>query len=186
MKRNLKKMFAQKAGTLMIDEELQNDELMIKLRKWKQAKKKLEAEKLDAEIQQAQPDMQDNEIKVMILKLIQTEKLIKQIYKKKKKDLLKKPKRRDGRKRTDKRAGEDVSQSGHRSAMRSRLGPNASVRVADDTASASGAGARKVRKSVDFGGGDNRSDVSGPSRGAGSGLSRPELQIGGLSDHSGQ
>jgi len=170
MKRNLKKMFAQKAGTLMIDEELQNDELMIKLRKWKQAKKKLEAEKLDAEIQQAQPDMQDNEIKVMILKLIQTEK----------------PKRRDGRKRTDKRAGEDVSQSGHRSAMRSRLGPNASVRVADDTASASGAGARKVRKSVDFGGGDNRSDVSGPSRGAGSGLSRPELQIGGLSDHSGQ
>ena len=57
MKRSLKKMFAQRVGTLMIDEELQNDELMIKLRKWKQAKKKLEAEKLDAEIQEAQPDM---------------------------------------------------------------------------------------------------------------------------------
>ena len=63
MKRNLKKMFAQKAGTLMIDEELQNDELMIKLRKWKQAKKKLEAEKkaeqlatarLETELHQAQ------------------------------------------------------------------------------------------------------------------------------------
>merc|ERR1711936_54831 len=108
--------------------------------------------------------------------------LIKQIYKKKKKDLVRKPKRRDGRKRTDKRAGEDVSQSGHRSAMRSRLGPNASVRHHDDTASASAAGARKVGKSVDFAG-DNRSDVSSV-RGGASGHSRPDLQIGELSNQS--
>ena len=163
---------------------MESDELMIKLRKWKQAKRKLEAEKLDAEIQEAQPDMQENEIKVMILKLIQTEKMIKSIYKKKKRDLLKKPKRRDGKKRTDKRGGDDVSQS-HSRAMRSRLGPNASARVHDDTTSA--AGARKVRQSVDFAA-DNRSDVSGSVRGGGSQLSRPELQIGGLSEqsHSGQ
>jgi len=50
MKRNLKKMFAQKQGTLMIDEDMGSDKLMIKLRKWKQAKKDLEREKLDAEI----------------------------------------------------------------------------------------------------------------------------------------
>ena len=80
---------------------------------------------------------------MMILKLIQTEKMIKSIYKKKKKDLLKKPKKRDGRKRTDKRLGEDVSQSGHSRAMRSRLGPNASARINDDKTSP--ANVKKVR-----------------------------------------
>lgn len=83
MQTNLKKMLMKK-GTLMLDETNENSELMRKLRAWKVAKKNLENEKLKAQLEQCTPDMDDNEIKIMILKLIQTEKLLKQIYKKKK------------------------------------------------------------------------------------------------------
>lgn len=64
--------------------------------------------------------MDDNEIKIMILKLIQTEKLLKQIFKKKKKELHKKNKK--GKVHREKKRGDDVSQAGNRSVMRSRLG----------------------------------------------------------------
>jgi len=58
--------------------------------------------------------MDDNEIKIMILKLIQTEKLLKQIYKKKNKEQ-KKKQRKGGRSKAKHHERGDVSQIGARS-----------------------------------------------------------------------
>lgn len=89
LKKNLKAMF-QRKGTILLKEDNENSELMTKLRAWKMAKKNLEREKLNQQLEECKPNMEDSEIKVMILKLMQTEKLLKQIFSKKKRDQKKK------------------------------------------------------------------------------------------------
>lgn len=190
-KKNLRKMF-QKKGTLMIQEESENSELMKKLRKWKMDKKKLEQEKFDAQLEECEPDMNENEIKIMILKLITIEKYLKQIGTKKRKDASKKQKKQ-------KKGGRDggVSQvGGNRSALKNKLGASGQPRREDDNLSVSAMGdqsrgGRRNKKHRDSIQGlpDNSSAESGSVRGGGqsqmSVMSRPGLQIGHLSEHSG-
>ena len=70
MTKGLRGMF-KKAGTLILEDN-ENSELMRKLRAWKVAKKNLENEKLRSHLEEASPDMDEAEIRVMVLKLKQT------------------------------------------------------------------------------------------------------------------
>lgn len=72
-------------GTLLIREDNDNSELMRKLRAWKINKKQFDDAKLEEQIQEVQPDMDDTEIATMILKLKLIQSNFKQIYAKKKK-----------------------------------------------------------------------------------------------------
>ena len=106
---------------------------MRKLRKWKVDKKKLEEEKFESQLEECTPDMNENEIKIMILKLMTIEKYLRQIGNKKRKDNTKKQrkhKKRDGM----------VSQAGgNRSALKVR-GASHQKRVEDDNLSVSAMG----------------------------------------------
>lgn len=101
----------------MIQEESENSELMRKLRKWKMDKKNLEKEKEEKQLQECIPDMNENEIKIMILKLMTIEKYLRQIGNKKRKDLNKKQKRPK-----NKMAREMSQAGGTRSALKNKLG----------------------------------------------------------------
>ena len=58
-----------KQQTLYISEENENDELLKKLRAWKLSKKNYDQKKLDEQVQEVAPDMDETEIATMILKL---------------------------------------------------------------------------------------------------------------------
>lgn len=85
MKRGLQGMLSniiQRKGTLMLNDVNDNSELMRRLRAWKLAKKRHEEATLDEKLTNTEVKLDENEIKIMILKLVQVERLLKDLRKK--------------------------------------------------------------------------------------------------------
>ena len=74
----------ERRGTLVLSDN-DNSLLAQRLRAWKKAKKAKDEEKLIAEIATKDVNMDENEIKILVLKLMQVEKLLKELRRKKKK-----------------------------------------------------------------------------------------------------
>lgn len=121
MKRGLQGMFAnimQRQGTLMLNDVNDNSELMRRLRAWKLAKKRHEDEKLNEKLTNTEVKLDENEIKIMILKLVQVESLLKDLRKKRGNSPIKQ--------RTQKRPMSGMSRASRGSrASRSRMGKSA-------------------------------------------------------------
>lgn len=78
MKSKLGQIF-KRQSTLVLSEQNDNSDLMKRLRAWKIAKKNADDKKFQAKLQQCEVDLNENETKIMILKLLQTEKMLKEI-----------------------------------------------------------------------------------------------------------
>lgn len=84
----LKGMFG-RAGTLVLgDHEDDDSELMRRLRAWKVAKKAADEKSLMQTLASATVDLGQDEIKILVLKLMQVEKLLREVRKKKKRQAL--------------------------------------------------------------------------------------------------
>jgi len=69
MKSKLGKIF-KRQGTIHLAEQNDNSELMKRLRAWKIAKKAADEKAFQAKLQQCEVDLNENETKIMILKLL--------------------------------------------------------------------------------------------------------------------
>lgn len=78
MKKKLGSIF-KKQGTILLQETNDNSELMRRLRAWKIAKKKADDKAYEAKLANFEVDLDESETKIMILKLLQTEKMLKEI-----------------------------------------------------------------------------------------------------------
>lgn len=78
MKTRLKDIF-KRQGTIAIQEANDNSELMRRLRAWKIAKKNATEHDQARKLAEVEVDLDENETKIMILKLLQTEKMLKEI-----------------------------------------------------------------------------------------------------------
>jgi len=63
----------------MLNDANDNSELMRRLRAWKIAKKNSEEKAWEAKLAQCEVDLDESETKIMILKLLQTEKMLKEV-----------------------------------------------------------------------------------------------------------
>jgi inorganic pyrophosphatase len=80
-----------------VNEVDENDELIKRLQQWKQNKKAYELRMFIDKLAKAHLNLNENEIKIMIIKLIQIEKLLKEIGKVKKAKGAKSPKRKENK-----------------------------------------------------------------------------------------
>ena len=78
MQKKLGSLF-KRQGTIILQEANDNSELMRRLRAWKIAKKKADDKAYEAKLANFEVDLDENETKIMILKLLQTEKMLKEI-----------------------------------------------------------------------------------------------------------
>ena len=86
----------QRKPVIVVNEVDESSELYKRLQQWKQNKKAYELKMFMDKLSKASMNLNENEIKIMILKLIQIEKLLKEIGKAKKaKGAKSPPKRRD-------------------------------------------------------------------------------------------
>jgi len=69
-------------GTIVLQDD--DSELVRRLRAWRQAKKAHQEKVLLAEVATKQVDLDENEIKILVLKLMQVERMMREIRKKKK------------------------------------------------------------------------------------------------------
>jgi len=99
----------------MLNDVNDNSELMRRLRAWKLAKKRHEDEKLNEKLTNTEVKLDENEIKIMILKLVQVESLLKDLRKKRGNSPIKQ--------RTQKRPMSGMSRASR--ASRSRMGKSA-------------------------------------------------------------
>lgn len=76
LKGGLKRMFTKK-NTILLDDVQENTELMRRLRAWKINKKAYEEMKWLEQLKNTVVDMDDAQIKIMIIKLMHVEKLLK-------------------------------------------------------------------------------------------------------------
>lgn len=63
----------------MMQEANDNSDLMKRLRAWKLAKKNSDDKAYEAKLAQTEVNLEEGETKIMILKLLQTEKMLKEI-----------------------------------------------------------------------------------------------------------
>lgn len=75
----------QRRATLILDKEVENSELMKRLRAWKLKKKEYEEEKFRQRVAETNVTLGDSSIKMMIIKLNQIENLMKDLNKQTKK-----------------------------------------------------------------------------------------------------
>jgi len=75
----------QRRATLVIDKEVENSDLMKRLRSWKLKKKEYEEEKFRQRVAETNVTLGDSSIKMMIIKLNQIENLMKDLNKQTKK-----------------------------------------------------------------------------------------------------
>merc|ERR1712146_118898 len=78
MKNKLAGIFKRR-GTIMIQEANDNSELIRRLRAWKITKKNAEDKAYEAKLAQCEVDLDESETKIMILKLLQTEKMLAEV-----------------------------------------------------------------------------------------------------------
>merc|ERR1712146_49301 len=78
MKNKLAGIFKRR-GTIMIQEANDNSELIRRLRAWKINKKNAEDKAYEAKIAQSEVNLEESETKIMILKLLQTEKMLAEV-----------------------------------------------------------------------------------------------------------
>ena len=78
MKKKLGSIF-KRQGTIMLQETNDNSELMRRLRSWKIAQKKSTDETYNKKLVDTEVNLEESETKIMILKLLQTEKMLKEI-----------------------------------------------------------------------------------------------------------
>lgn len=78
MKKKLGSIF-KRQGTINLQESNDNSELMRRLRSWKINQKKASETAYQAKLAQCEVDLEENETKIMILKLLQTEKMLKEV-----------------------------------------------------------------------------------------------------------
>ena len=80
----LKGMFG-RAGTLILEDHDDDDsELVKRLKAWKLAKRAADEKKFMEQLASSEVDLGENEIKILVLKLMQVEKLLREVRKKKK------------------------------------------------------------------------------------------------------
>lgn len=80
----LKGMFG-RAGTLILEDHEDDDsELVKRLKAWKLAKRAADEKKFMEQLASSEVDLGENEIKILVLKLMQVEKLLREVRKKKK------------------------------------------------------------------------------------------------------
>lgn len=78
MKKKLGSIF-KRQGTIILQESNDNSELMRRLRSWKISQKKSTDENYHKKLRETTVDLEESETKIMILKLLQTEKMLKEI-----------------------------------------------------------------------------------------------------------
>lgn len=78
MKKKLGSIF-KRQGTIMLQDTNDNSELMRRLRSWKIAQKKSTDETYNKKLVDTEVNLEESETKIMILKLLQTEKMLKEI-----------------------------------------------------------------------------------------------------------
>lgn len=78
MKKKLGSIF-KRQGTINLQESNDNSELMRRLRSWKINQKKASETAYQVKLAQCEVDLEENETKIMILKLLQTEKMLKEV-----------------------------------------------------------------------------------------------------------
>lgn len=78
MKKKLGSLF-KRQGTLLLQETNDNSELMKRLRAWKINAKEARDKAYKQKVSQCEVDLEENETKIMILKLLQTEKMLKEV-----------------------------------------------------------------------------------------------------------
>ena len=78
MKSKLRDLF-KRQGTINLNEVNDNSELMRRLRAWKIAKKDADEKAFEKKLAQCEVDLDESETKIMILKLLQTEQMLKEI-----------------------------------------------------------------------------------------------------------
>jgi len=84
MEASLQGMFKRQGTLILQDHDDDDSELIRRLRAWKTAKKTADDQKFMGEIAKAEVNLDENEIKILVLKLMQVEKLLREIRKKKK------------------------------------------------------------------------------------------------------
>jgi len=85
IKSNVKRTVLQKKGTIVLRDGPENDELMRRLRAWKLRKREFQNAKFMEKLGNSQVDLDDASIKILVLKLMEIEILLKEVGKQKKK-----------------------------------------------------------------------------------------------------
>lgn len=116
----LKGMFGRAATLVLGDHEDDDSELIKRLRSWKDAKKVADEKKFMEQLASSEVNLGENEIKILVLKLMQVEKLLREVRKKKKRQAIKADDHGFGRDIT--RNGSRTSKAGFGSRNATRVG----------------------------------------------------------------